>query len=96
MPVKLPVGQMARAARTHCPHFRFEMVMDPPSDLGLSSNLAEPDRPVVSAGAPSQPVEEPAMLPQMESWATFSSWKTILLDGMHQHMWLLYIQHGES
>jgi hypothetical protein len=72
-PVKLPVGQMARAARTHCPHFRFDTVMDPPSNRGFSSNLAEPDCPVVFGGAPLQPVESPEMLPQMDSCAVFSS-----------------------
>jgi hypothetical protein len=52
-----------------------------PSSTALSENCADPDLPVVDVGAPPHFVMDPAIPPQMLSSATFSSWKTIFLDG---------------
>lgn len=79
VPDMLPVGQTDRAARTHCSQRSLEMLTAAPSLTGSRLNLAEPECPVVAAGAPLHLVSEPAMPPQMDSWATFWSWKTILL-----------------
>jgi len=78
---RLPVGHTALAARTHCSHRPFEMLSVAPLWTGVSSNLAEPDWPVVLVGAPPHLVMDPAMPPQMLSMATFSSWKTMFLVG---------------
>lgn len=74
-----PVGQTDRAARTHCSQRSLEMLTAAPVCTGLSSNLAEPECPTVLGGDPWHLVTDPAMPPQMDSWATFWSWKTILL-----------------
>lgn len=76
---KLPVGQTARAARMHCSQRPLETLMVPPLVAVLTVNLAVPDTPVVLGGAPPHFVILPAMPPQMPNWATFSSWKAMLL-----------------
>jgi len=53
-----------------------------PSSMALRVNLAVPLSPTVVLGLPPQNSMVPAMPPQMESMATFWSWKTIELEGM--------------
>lgn len=77
---RLPVGQTALAARTHCSHRPLDMLIVAPVSVGFSANLAVPDCPVVDVGAPPHLVMAPAIPPQMPSSATFSSWKTIFLS----------------
>lgn len=79
VPLMLPVGQMARAARTHCSQRPLEILILAPFVAVVSVNLALPDCPVVASGAPPHLVIEPEMPPQMPSSATFWSWKTMLL-----------------
>ena len=71
--VKLPVGQTALAARTHCSHRLLEMFMVAPESTASSPNLAVPDWPVVLVGEPPHLVIGPTMPPQMLSSATVSS-----------------------
>lgn len=75
----LPVGQTARAARTHCSHWSRVMSMAAPSDAAFSVNLALRDSPTVYCGAPSQRVVEPVRPLQMASSAMFWSWNTMCL-----------------
>jgi hypothetical protein len=79
--LKLPVGQTALAARTHCSHRNLEMVMVAPLSTGAIVNFAVRDWPTVDDGAPRHFCTEPAMPPQMASSATFWSWKTTFLRG---------------
>lgn len=70
----------ARAARIHCSHRPFEMLMVPPLVAVDRENLALPDCPTVLVGAPRHLVTLPAIPPsQIWSCATFSSWKTMFL-----------------
>lgn len=76
---RLPVGHLSRAARTHCSHFVFEMVICAPSTVVLRLKRAEPAWPTVVEGFPWQASTEPEMPPQMASSAAFWSWKTMWL-----------------
>ena len=82
VPVMLPVGQTARAARMQPSHRPLEMLMVAPCSTALSENLALPEVPSVEAGAPPHFWIEPAMPPHMASSATFWSWNTIFLLGV--------------
>jgi len=78
--LRLPVGQTALAARTHCSHRFLVRAIVFPAPMALSVNSALPTRPWVMLGEPSQRCcAEPAMPPQMESSAAFWSWKTMWL-----------------
>ena len=89
--LRLPVGQTARAARTHCSQRPLDMLRVAPAETAFSENFAVPDCPTVEVGFPPHFVIVPAMPPQMPSSATFWSWKTIFLDGREQdgkeHEW---------
>ena len=52
VPVMEPVGQTARAARTHCSHARRSTFTVAPFVSAATVNSADPDRPVVSTGLP--------------------------------------------
>lgn len=83
VPLILPVGHTARAARIQPSHLPLEILMVAPLDAALSVKSAVPDSPVVLSGAPPHFVMVPAMPPQMPSSATFWSWKTMsLLQGV--------------
>ena len=79
---KLPVGQTARAARTHSSHLLLEMVIRAPdsASVGWRVKSALPTRPWVVCGEPWHLVaSDPEMPSQIASSAAFWSWKTMCL-----------------
>lgn len=78
--LKLPVGQVARAARMQPSQRPLETFSVAPELVGFKVNLAVPDTPVVLFGAPPHFWIEPWMPPQMARVATFMSWVSILLQ----------------
>ena len=71
VPLILPVGQMARAARIHCSQRPLLMLIVAPLVVVVSVNFALPDWPTVLSGAPPHLVIEPEIPPQTASSATF-------------------------
>lgn len=81
VPLMLPVGQIALAARTQPSQRPLEMLMVASVAVARRVNSAVPERPTVLWGEPPHFVMVPAMPSQMLSSATFWSWKTMFLYG---------------
>ena len=57
----VPVGQVARAARTHPSHLLFDILIAAPASSEIKANLEVPEAPTVDVGLPLQNSIAPAI-----------------------------------